>query len=310
MICSRSYFYCLLAALLLAASLSVSAEAPRTQRVLAIGLDGVRPDALAVARTPNLDKLIRRGAYTTNTQILSQRYTKSNTISGPGWSSILTGVWADKHGVHDNKFTGKNYEHFPHFFDRLKSQYPQAQTASFVDWVPIDEHIVSSADMRKRYAPKDGPDYVRTDAEIARDASQHLAKGDPTATFVYLGAIDETGHRHGFHPTVKEYVSAIEVVDGHVGRLMAAIQQRPGRAREDWLILVTTDHGGLGTGHGDGQNVPEIRNVFMIVSGSPARKGPLEGPTSLVDVSYTALVHLGVKIDPAWKLDGQAVGLK
>lgn len=117
------------------------------KRVLIIGMDGTRPDALLKARTPAFDRLIREGAFTDQAQILGKRYQKNDTISGPGWSSILTGVWADKHGVHDNNFKGKNYELFPHFFKRLKRERPDAQTASFVSWEPIHKYILSEADI-------------------------------------------------------------------------------------------------------------------------------------------------------------------
>jgi len=127
---------------------------------------------------------------------------------------------------------------------------------------------------------------------------------------VYFGSVDESGHKVGFHPSVNLYVAAIEVVDGQVGQLLKAIDSRPSRAAENWLILVSTDHGGKGTGHGDGHKVPEICTVFLIVSGPAAQQGKIEKQTYLVDLPVTALVHLGVKIDPAWKLDGQAVGLK
>ena len=296
--------------LLLGSACLLPAQDPGAQRVLVIGIDGVRPDALAVAQTPNLDRLVRAGAFADTTQILGTRYSKSNTISGPGWSSILTGVWADKHGVHDNEFKGKNYKQFPHFFQRLKDQFPQARTASFVDWSPIDEHIVTAADLKKNYLSANLGEYIEHDAEIARDASLHLKDGDPHATMVYFGSVDETGHRVGFHPSVKPYVAAIEVVDRQVVQLLAAIDSRPGRARENWLVLVSTDHGGKGTGHSDGQKVPEIRTVFLIVSGAAARQGKIQQQTYLVDLPVTALVHLGVKIDPAWKLDGRSVGLK
>ncbi|MCA9021440.1 MAG: alkaline phosphatase family protein, partial [Planctomycetaceae bacterium] len=117
------------------------------KRVLVIGMDGTRPDALMQAKTPTFDRLIREGAFTDQAQILGKRYQKNDTISGPGWSSILTGVWADKHGVHDNDFKGKNYELFPHFFKRLKRERPDAQTVSFVSWEPIHDHILSEADI-------------------------------------------------------------------------------------------------------------------------------------------------------------------
>lgn len=119
------------------------------KRVLIIGIDGTRPDALAKANTPNLDELIRQGAFTDSAQILGSRFQKNNTISGPGWSSILTGVWADKHGVLDNDFKGRNFEAFPHFFKRLKSIRPDARTVSLVSWDPIHQFILSEADVAR-----------------------------------------------------------------------------------------------------------------------------------------------------------------
>lgn len=119
----------------------------KSRRVLIIGVDGTRPDALAKAKTPHLDRLIENGAFTDSAQILGSRYQENDTISGPGWSSILTGVWADKHGVYDNSFRGRKYEIFPHFFKHLKRSRPEAETISLASWEPISEYIVSDADI-------------------------------------------------------------------------------------------------------------------------------------------------------------------
>lgn len=299
---------CLVFVLLLIPT-SVFAEDVPSKRLLLIGIDGCRPDALKTANTPNLDALIQDGAFTDQTRILGKRYRKNDTVSGPGWSSFLTGVWADKHGVQDNSFEGKNYSRYPHFLKRVKDAWPKARTGSFVDWEPIDTHIVESADVRVVYPADGAEDYVQKDTLLAREASRFLSDGEPHAAMVYFGAVDETGHKHGFHPDVPEYIAAIETVDEHVGEVIQAMKQRPAYSKEDWLVVVSTDHGGRGLRHGGGHNIPEVLTTFLIVSGPSAVKGIIQEPTYVVDVSVTGLVHLGIAIDPEWSLDGQAVGL-
>jgi len=284
------------------------------KRVLIIGIDGVRPDALASAATPSLDRLVAEGAYAEPTLILGERYRENNTVSGPSWSSILTGVWADKHGTHDNTFEGKNYEEYPHFFTRVKEAHPDAQTVSMVSWAPIDEHIVSDADIRHVESLPPGDDRMQReeqmDKAMAAAAAQVLNEEDPVAMFVYFHQPDAAGHGIGFSPEVPEYINAIENVDARVGEVLAALRNRPDHVNEDWLIIVCTDHGGLGTRHGSGHDDPEIYEVFLIISGPSAQRGSIEAQTYLVDVAVTALAHLGIEADPAWDLDGNPVGLR
>ena len=208
----------------------------------------------------------------------------------------------------DNDFRQPKLDKFPHFFARLKAVQPKAQTVSLVDWLPLYRYIVSAADVSQVYPPTD--DCQLGDGLAARVAVEILAKQDPTAMFVYFGQVDEIGHRYGFHPTIETYTAAIERVDAYIGTLLAAMRSRETYAQEDWLVLVSSDHGGKDKGHGGGHSEPEITNSFVIVNGSAAERGKLTGPTYLVDVPVTALTHLGVAIDPGWQLDGRAIGLK
>lgn len=290
----------------------VFADGP-AKKVLVIGIDGCRPDAIAAANTPNLKKLVERGTYCVDSQILADRETPGDTVSGPGWSNILTGVWPDKHGVVDNSFKGSNYEEYPHYFARIKQKWPEAVTGSFSTWPPIKDKILSAADVGRGFPEGDAKNlegYIVGDGQAAEACAQFITDKDPTAVMLYLGQVDETGHKHGFHPKVKEYVKAIETVDGHIGTVLAAIDARPNLAKESWVVIVCTDHGGVGLNHGGGRKTPEIRDVFLIVSGPAVIRQRYEQPTYQVDVVATSLTHLGIALDPAWKLDGKPVGLK
>ncbi len=290
-----------------------ASAAEPAKKVLYIGIDGTRFDAIEKAATPQLDALMASGVHSPTCLILGDRYQKNDTISGPGWSSILTGVWADKHGVHDNSFKGRKYEDFPHFFARLKEVRPDTKTASFVTWKPIAEFITSAADVTEQFEenPKGSvEEYDRYDNAATAAAEKHLAEANPDAVFLYLGQVDVAGHTHGFHPSVPEYIAAIERADKLVGRAVAAVKARKTYADEDWLIVVTSDHGGQGKGHGSGHKTPEILNSFLIISGNAAQRGTFDQQVYLVDAPVTVLAHLGVRPKDEWKLDGRAVGLK
>ncbi|QDU29964.1 Type I phosphodiesterase / nucleotide pyrophosphatase [Anatilimnocola aggregata] len=289
-----------------------ASAAEKVKKVLYIGIDGTRFDAVEKAETPQLHALLKEGIHSPSCLILGDRYQKNDTVSGPGWSTILTGVWADKHGVHDNQFKDSKYTDFPHFFARLKEVRPAARTVSHVTWKPVHEKITSAADVSVNYEEKAHGvlDYDRYDNAAVAAGVQELAEGNPDVLFVYIGQVDVAGHAHGFHPTVPEYISAIERADKLVGQLVAAMKARQTYAAEDWLVVVTSDHGGKGKGHGSGHKIPEILSSFLIVSGPAAERGTFAEQVYLVDAPVTVLAHLGATPKDEWKLDGKPVGLK
>ncbi len=293
-----------LAFLLLTVSSLSAAE--KTKHVLLLGIDGCRFDAMTRANTPNLDKLREQGIYSPTTLILGDRYRKNDTISGPGWGSINTGVWADKHNVQGNQFKDPKFDKYPHFFHYVKKTMPQAKTVSIINWPPIAKYIVSSADVSLN--TKADNSYEQADDAAMEAAVEQLSEeAGPTAMMLYFGEVDGAGHAHGFHPTVPQYIAAIEHVDSLVGGVLEAIEKR---TDEDWLIVVTSDHGGSGKGHSNGQTNPDILNSFLIVSGEAALKGTFDQQVYIVDAVPTLLTYLGVEIEDTWQLDGNAVGLK
>lgn len=263
------------------------------KKALVIGIDGCRPDALLVAKAPHLHGLIKNGAFSGKAQ------TGDMTASGSGWGSLLTGVWREKHLVRGNDFKLANFSEYPHVLARVKKARPDSFVASVVHWEPIQKLIVKKADVTVAF---------KTDAEVTKVACELLKDKNPDVLFVHLDDVDGAGHKHGFHPKEPKYLDAIATADVQVGELLKAIESRATFAKEDWLVIVSTDHGGSGKGHG--KNIPEHRTIFLIVSGKSAARGTIEPAPVIVDIAPTVLQHLGIAIDPAWKLDGKAVGLK
>lgn len=275
----------------------LSAAEPQP-KVLIIGIDGLRPDALAAASTPHLDTLINEGAFSDKAQ------TGEVTKSAPGWASMLTGVWAHKHGIESNDFSLKwNLRRYPTLITRLTRLRPKAVTVSLAAWVGGNLFLSDDADFRVK-----NRSYKLTDDQVAGNAVRLLGEIDPELICLHFDGVDAAGHRFGFDPTQPKYLEAAERVDGLIGRVLDALRKRQNYAQEDWLILSVSDHGGQGKRHGP--NTPECRTIFFLAHGRSVRQGPIVPAPRIVDVAATALVHLGIQPHPRWKLDGRPVALK
>ncbi|MFF6943834.1 alkaline phosphatase family protein [Streptomyces lavendulae] len=274
-----------------------AAAAPKaaatTDKVLVIGIDGTVLDRVKAANAPNLQGLMAQGLTARSTLYASPM---AATSSGPGWSTIATGVWPDKHGVKDNSFTGKNYGAYPDFLTRIENARPALNTYAAADWEPItstDQNgPVFSAKVDKRLSLKGDRDgYGSEDPKIAAAAAAELQGQNPDAAFVYLGEIDHAGHTSG--AASQEYLNAIGRVDALVGKLLTAVQNRPTYAQENWKVLVTTDHGHTDAGGHGGSTIQE-RGTFVIAKGAGIPAGSVRTDVKLVDVAATALAQVRV----------------
>ncbi|WP_406415900.1 alkaline phosphatase family protein [Streptomyces sp. NBC_01614] len=271
-------------------------------KVLVIGMDGLRHDRIDAADAPHLKAMMSEGTYGTS---LLYSGPMAATSSGPGWSTIATGVWPDKHGVKDNTFTGKDYARYPGFLARLAQVRPALSTYAAVDWKPLDTQgtVTPGADA-KLVLDGDADGYTGHDATIAAETEALLRNQNPDVLFVYFGQSDIVGHNQGAGS--QAYLDQIAVQDAFVGRLRAAIKARPSYASERWTVIVATDHGHTDPGGHGGSSIEE-RRTFVLATGPGIAAGARPIDTRLVDVVPTVLGQLGVPVDPAWGLDGKPV---
>jgi predicted AlkP superfamily pyrophosphatase or phosphodiesterase len=181
-----------------------------------------------------------------------------------------------------------------------------------VDWPPLGTTdsggplFSDEIDVRINFdGEADG--YRLADSLSVEAAVEHLRDTDVDAAFVYLGDIDVVAHETDSHS--KQYRAAIEWADTRVGLLLQALRDRPTYAQEDWLILMSTDHGRNDAG-GHGGTSPSETTIFYLASGPSVEAGRTECPPEIVDVAVTALTHMGLTPAPEWGLDGRARGLK
>ena len=272
-------------------ALAAGELAPRQAKVLIVGWDGVRADCLEPAHTPVFDELSRFGTLTLDA------WTGPRTVSGPSWTSILTGVWPGKHGVLDNSFQAMTLAAYPTVFSRLTLERASATSACVAQWGPIHDNLGHAATWSA-----DAEDQE----DVARRAVEILEQKDPDLMFLHFDGADGAGHSSGYSADNPAYLEAIERADSGLGEVLKAIAARPRANFEDWLILITTDHGGTGTGHG--KDILEHRQSFILASGPSVGERTFRPKARIVDLVPTALAHLGLEPEEDWGLDGLVLG--
>lgn len=269
-------------------------------KMILIGIDGLRvDDALAGGAAPHLSALVSRGA-------LAWMRMKIPTLSGPGWSTILTGVPHDVHRVFDNTFSEHALLANPDVLSRAHLANPRATTFAAVGWPPLVDPAGPGPVVRTRAEQqlarqhriivRDGElyGYRYADGEISACSRLAIEHG-PDASFVYLGEVDEAGHLHG--GASPEYLDAVKRVDTHLAALIAAVRRRASANDELWLIAVTTDHGHLDEGgHGGGEDVVTRSFCAIEMVGAHARPYDLDFPERMAphDIAGLLLRHLAM----------------
>jgi predicted AlkP superfamily pyrophosphatase or phosphodiesterase len=259
-------------------------------KIFVLGIDGlVLSTALNSGRSPYLSALKERGYF-------AEFVMSAPTFSGPGWSTLLTGSTHEEHSVVDNRFIGHNLLRRPDLLSRAFYQDQTTTTFAAAGWPPlvdpsgpgpvIHQRREQQLSFQHRVIVRDGEThgYRQIDAEIADIALYAISRHCPDVSFVYFCGADEAGHSYGILGT--EYLDAIARIDDHLHRIESAIARRVKNESEEWILILTTDHGHLDEG-GHGGDHDQEKASFVIAVGL-GRDNP-EWPPNLLPqelVSY------------------------
>lgn len=156
-------------------------------------------------------------------------------------------------------------------------QFPHDKQAQYTHL--IDEHMIAKADSTIRVA---GPDL----------------------SWIYLQHTDDIGHRHGIS---SEMGKAIAQLDEQMGKIHAAIAYREKKYKEDWLFIITTDHGRdaeTGKNHG-GQSDAE-RTTWIIANKKKTNAYYKTNTPAIVDLLPTMarFQQINIPLANLFELDG------
>ncbi len=256
------------------------------KHVVIISVDGLRPEALEQANTPVFDALRLGGAYSPTAQ------TTLPSVTLGGHASMLSGMDTVKHGLDWNDYLPKRGKiNGPTLFSVAHTAGLQS---SMIVAKPRLQHIILPGSVDK---------YIyggATDRQVVEAATEVIKDGLPDLLFIHLPDVDSEGHVTGWlSPTQLRVVSR---TDAFIGRLIASLQENGYLAQT--LLLITSDHGGLGKKHGSDH--PAEMTIPWLAFGPTVPPGlNLQQEIVVYDTAATALYAFGLPIPDSW--DGQPV---
>lgn len=227
------------------------------KKAIVIGYDGCRADAPTLIEEDGaIFRLITTGGRAYITYCGGVNYPQFNTqatSTAPGWASILTGEWADVHGITDNDIT-KSTDTLT-LLTSLVQDGLANKSAFYVSWNGHFNSENATYNLEKKYCEDNKLNVVFSDADDDEGTVANTLKDikNPLCSdfiFTILEHTDHAGHDTGFDLKNPDYSEAFAAAEADAAEIINAIEGRLTYALEDWLIIITSDHGGFNTGHG------------------------------------------------------------
>lgn len=250
-----------------------SNENGKHKKALIVGFDGARADSLlGIIKTGTDDE----PALYSGVSEMREKYhlylsftggvegdsiTKQETSTASGWATVLTGKWADEHGIKVNCSNSLNPKTPTILLEYARKGLPCSFNAIWsvhFDGTYKDE--IKAAQEEKLPLVHT---CLSTDAELQNSMIEAIDRNDDIIFGIYEEP-DINGHQYGFSNNEYRYVRSVVDTDRRAYNLMEHIKKRPAYEDEDWLIILTADHGGHAKGHGS--TLIQDRMVFIAIN--------------------------------------------
>lgn len=292
----------------------------KTRKTVFIIIDGVPADVIERLNLPAINEIASQGAYArayTGGEV--GEYSQTPTISAIGYTNLLTATWLNKHNVGGNSNLKPNYNYWT-IFRIAKEQEREYKTAIYSSWT--DNRTVLLGEGKKEtgylkidyvcdgfdldtlcFPQKDKELHIfDIDEHVSKQAAKGIRNDAPDLSWVYLWYTDDAGHIEGNGSFFDEYTKQADL---QIERIWQAVQYREKHFDEEWMVVVTTDHGRTESGYGHGGQSERERTTW-IATNQQVNKHFRKDGLSIIDIapSICRFMRFEVPRDVLWEQDG------
>ena len=248
-------------------------------KVLLVLIDGMRPDAMV--QVPAARAVMEKAAYTL------EGSTVYPSCTLPCHMSLFYSRPPLVHGITNNTYTAR-VRLQNGLWEWLKKE--NKKTVMFYSWEELRDLAKPGCLTDSIFAAGDQQGWLEANEKLTAACIEYLGKEKPDFAFLYLGAPDGAGHKHGWMSPA--YIHAME-------QSWDCTRQVLENLPEDYAVIITADHGGHDKRHTtymkDDMTIP----VLLLNAGLPA--GETVKRYNIMDVAPTVTGLLGVEPAMEWR---------
>ena len=251
-------------------------------KVLLILVDGMRPDSLFGVE--KAERFMEKSSYTLNAE------TVMPSVTLPCHMSLFHSVEPSRHGTTTNVYAPQ-VRPVISLVNLLAKEGKKC--AFFYNWEELRDLTRPGALAHSYFASCYAHGFYESNTMVADEAINYLSKYDTDFAFLYLGAVDEIGHKYGWMG--REYLDAVKCTWDEIDRVVNSLP-------DGYTVFITADHGGHDRIHGT--DMPEDMTIPLFALGADFVPESDLGRVNIIDIAPSIAKLIGVKPDGDW--DGKS----
>ena len=232
----------------------------KTKKVALIGFDGARGDSIVPLVKNNYNNYFLNSKYSAIEYLKEHgkiflSYTggckgcRQETSTPQGWTAMLTGKWAKETGVYSPRDILTEYPTV------ILEYAEKGKKTSFNAIWPTHFEVTFKNEIQQgkdKDIPAEYNQIEDNDDVLTEKMIKSINQDNCDISFCIFELPDHMGHetKGGFWNNNPLYLQAVNLCDKNTYKIIKAIENRETYKNEDWLIIISSDHGGHSKYHG------------------------------------------------------------